>query len=641
MNTTPAPALPTQPWWRGWSDFWFRPTDPTTLAFIRISTGLLVLYIHLTYSRDLQSFFGKHGWYASAFVDRDRRERPDFVSPTSWDEQISWPRLSDFPHRREAMMEFLRAVPGNKTARQNAIAYLDRANQLKNPDDFRAAMEFIRNMHTVDGVKKSVTVIEGGKLTDKAEQELIDQQIPAFFKAQNPNDRKQIGSEIVAFWTIIPKTPTPDGTQITGAYVFNHFIELPPDTRKSLIQFIKELPEDDVERAQWLDYMNYWNTDRRVTYRTGHAGFSVWFHVTDPTQMALIHAGIIVLIVLFTVGLFTRVTSVLVWVACVGYIHRTQQVLFGMDTMMNILLFYLMIGNSGAALSIDRVIARYRATRASLRRSGTIDPNTRAFLACPQPSVGAGFAIRLLQIHVCFIYAAAGFSKLKGEGWWSGQAFWDVIVNPEFTPMNTAWYEGLLRWIAGSKPLYHTLCTFAVWSTLAIEICIPFLVWTKARWLVLFLATAMHAVIGVIMGLNLFELLMIVMYLAFLPDRVIRDRFRGGPDLPKFAFAFNPGADAQARGAALAVALDVDNQVSLMPDKTAAGTAVTTAAGAVVSGPEGTRALTTGLRIPSVMSWALWIPGLFGLLTRRLFPQVDVTAAPSGTKPPAPTVAAK
>src|SRR5205814_4524683 len=123
----------------------------------------------------------------------------------------------------------------------------------------------------------------------------------------------------------------------------------------------------------------------------GNPTFSIWFHVTDPVGMAVAHGVILVIIFLFAVGFCTRVTSVLTWLAAVGYIHRTQQVLFGMDTMMNILLFYLMIGNSGAAMSIDRLIARYRAARASLRRSGTIDEPTRAFLAAPPPSVSAGF----------------------------------------------------------------------------------------------------------------------------------------------------------------------------------------------------------------------------------------------------------
>ena len=73
MSTTPTAAAP-RPWWRGWADFWFRPTDPTTIGFIRIATGLLVLYVYLAYSFDLQAFFGKHGWYALALVDKERRE---------------------------------------------------------------------------------------------------------------------------------------------------------------------------------------------------------------------------------------------------------------------------------------------------------------------------------------------------------------------------------------------------------------------------------------------------------------------------------------------------------------------------------------------------------------------------------------
>jgi len=643
MNTTPAPALPKKSWWSGLYDFWFHPTDPTTIAFIRICTGLLVLYIHLTYSRDLQAFFGKHGWYAASFVDRERRERPDYVSPMSWDESISWPRLSDYPHRRQAVMEFLYNVPLNKNERAISLAYLNRANQLTNPLDFRRALEFVRDLHTSDEVNNAVTIIEGGEIKDKAAKEFFESRIPDFFRARNAQERKQIADEIRAFWAIIPKRSTLDGNQTTGSYVFNHFIDVPPETRMALVKYINELPDDKAERDKWLDYLNYWNADHRIAYRHGHAGFSVWFHVTDPTQMAFIHAGIILVIAMFTAGLFTRVTSALVWVACVGYIHRTQQVLFGMDTMMNILLFYLMIGNSGAALSLDRLIARYRATRASLRRSGTIDINTRAFLACPPPSVGAGFALRLLQIHVCFIYAAAGFSKLKGVTWWNGQAFWDVAVNPEFTPLNYAWYEWLLREISRSKPLYHAICTFGVWFTLAVEIALPFLVWTKLRWLILLLATAMHAAIGVMMGLNLFELLMIVMFLSFMPDRVIRDRFRGGPELPKFTFAFNPTAETQTRAASLAVALDVDNQLSLAPDKSASGTTVTATGtgGTATSGTEGTRTLSKGLRFMSLMSWMLWIPGVSSLLTRKLFPSTDTTPPTSGTKPSAPTVAAK
>jgi hypothetical protein len=99
--------------------------------------------------------------------------------------------------------------------------------------------------------------------------------------------------------------------------------------------------------------------------------------------------------------------------------------------------------------------------------------------------------------------------------------------------------------------------------------------------------------------------------------------------------------DTQARGAALAVALDVDNNVSLASDKAATGTAVIEPSGASVSGTEGTLALTKGLRFLSIIAWVQWIPGVNGLLTRRLFPQVDVVPPPSTPKPPTPTVVAK
>ena len=62
----------------------------------------------------------------------------------------------------------------------------------------------------------------------------------------------------------------------------------------------------------------------------------------------VIHVGILAVMLLFTVGLWTRVTSVLAWMGAMQYVQRLPTSMFGMDTMMIILLLYLMIGNSGA-----------------------------------------------------------------------------------------------------------------------------------------------------------------------------------------------------------------------------------------------------------------------------------------------------
>jgi hypothetical protein len=646
MNETPRPIsitapLPYQSPWKRWKDFWFHPADPTTLGFIRIMTGLLVLYIHLTYSLDLQAFFGPTGWYAGRFIERERHESPYFLPPIDdkWgDPTPVYPQLTDFPHRRAALMQYFRSLPGDDVSRSRDLAFLNRVKGMYNPQDVRSALEYVHGMGTRESeLERFLTVLAGGKVSVEGEVEPLvfgltrtgqpidmtksyTEATPRFFLDLPADQKAQLAGEVRAFWHSLSaervKWANPDRDR---SYVLSHFYEITPESRRALIDYLNSLPSDDAQRKKLLDYLEYWNSDPRMATRTGSAIFSFWFYVKDPTEMALLHSGVLVVILLFTLGLFTRVTSVLVWLATISYIHRTQQVLFGMDTMMNILLLYLMIGNSGAALSLDRLIARYRAARASLRRSGTIDANTRAFLACPQPSMSAGLALRLIQVHFCIIYAAAGLSKLKGAMWWNGQAFWEVVVNPEFTLMLHDEYQVALHWLMSIKLVYYFTIALAVWGTLFIEIAGPFLLWTRLRWLVIFLATAMHAVIGVLMGLNLFELLMIVMLIAFLPDRVVRDRFRGGPDLSRLTMTFNPQLAAHARAAALAVAGDVDNQITLVPSSAATAVTILDADKKPAGGVEGVAAYFKEVRLPAMLAFLGWIPGMRGFLARYLF----------------------
>jgi hypothetical protein len=625
---TPDPNPPTP--WRRWKAFWFPHSDPTTLGFIRVTTGLLVLYIHLAYSLDLQAFFGKQAWYATSFIDRERHEGPSYIQPFfgDWNDEFAVMQLSDYPHRRQAFMDFLRGLPADARERELAMKYLNRLNDLPHPDMFREGVKYIMFIKTRVELDNSLSVLSGEKLEKEFMTDTYRMNIPMVLQNFPEDNRRLIAVEAGAFWMALDNIKWSDSIE-GRKWMLTYLMEVGLPMRKAIIEYINALPEDPTLRNKRLDYMEYWNSDSRKAYTEGSGIFSLWFHVSDPTQMALVHTGVLILITLFTIGLFTRVTSVLVWVATVGYIHRSQQILFGMDTMMNILLFYLMIGNSGAALSVDRLIARYRATRASLMRLGTLDANTRAFLAYPPPSASAGFAVRLIQVHFCFIYMAAGLSKLKGSAWWDGRAFWDVVANPEFTLMPYSWYEKSLRGIASIKPLYYAMNVFAVWITLFVEIATPFLLWTRLRWLVIFLATAMHAVIGVLMGLNLFELLMIIMLIAFFPDRVIRDRFRGGLDLVRIALNFNPQNAKQARAAALAAAVDVDNQITLNADKKAAEVSVTAATDEKADdwkvtdakGATGQTALLTlfkNLRLTSWLGFVLWVPGMKAFLAKRL-----------------------
>ena len=63
----------------------------------------------------------------------------------------------------------------------------------------------------------------------------------------------------------------------------------------------------------------------------------------------------------------------------------------------------------------------------------------------------ANIAIRMLQVHFCFIYMSSGLSKLKGTMWWDGTAGWFTVANPEFSPIQYHVFEDFLRWVASQR----------------------------------------------------------------------------------------------------------------------------------------------------------------------------------------------
>jgi hypothetical protein len=280
--------------------------------------------------------------------------------------------------------------------------------------------------------------------------------------------------------------------------------------------------------------------DPRLTYARGSPIWSVWMHVTDPAGMMAIHWVFVFITLLFVLGLGGRVTCALTWAASLCYIHRDQYVLFGADTMMNILLLYLTIGPSTAALSLDRLVARW------WRGWGPGAP--------PTPTVSANVAVRLLQVHVCIIYLMAGMSKLQGGSWWNGSALWGVLANFEFAPMNIGLYNDFLRWLARDQFRFDLVMTAGSYFTLTFEISYVFLVWwPRTRWVILACAILLHGTIGVFMGLKTFSFLMLVMNMAFLRSEEVHWLLRlfhwSGPARPVTA------APALAREAVTGVAV--------------------------------------------------------------------------------------
>lgn len=200
------------------------------------------------------------------------------------------------------------------------------------------------------------------------------------------------------------------------------------------------------------------------------------------------HGLALVILALFTVGLATRVTSILAFLITVSYSHRLASAQFGLDQINAMLAMYLMVGPSGHALSVDRW---WRWRQSPAHGAG--------------PTVLANVATRLLQIHLCIIYLFAGAGKLLGPTWWEGTALWGAIANQEYQTLD-------LTWLA-AHPWLVNLLTHV---TLGWELSYCFLIWrpTLRPWM-LAIAVPVHLGIGLTMGMATFGLVMLIANLAF------------------------------------------------------------------------------------------------------------------------------
>ena len=228
--------------------------------------------------------------------------------------------------------------------------------------------------------------------------------------------------------------------------------------------------------------------------------FSFWLWTGDQYLWPM-HIACLVISAMFCLGFATRLTSILSFLITISYSQRVPIANFGFDQILGMLCLYLSVGPSGAAVSVDSLIRRWW-----LRRKGLV--------AVPRKFASARVAMRLIQLHLCAIYFWAGFAKLKGPSWWTGEAMWRVIANEEYQTMDLTW----MAWV----PWLPFLIAHV---TIAWEIFFIVLVWNpKFRPLMLFMGVLMHVGIGAFLGMWTFGLIMAFAYLAFSDPDLWRHR---------------------------------------------------------------------------------------------------------------------
>lgn len=230
----------------------------------------------------------------------------------------------------------------------------------------------------------------------------------------------------------------------------------------------------------------------------GGAGFSLfkWLPHTDAVVWTVFLVSCASALTM-TLGLFTRTSTVVLFITFVSLHHRNPIILNSGDTFLRIAVFYMMFTQAGAALSLDRLIRIARG-----KESGP-----------PKPR--APWAMRLIQFQLAFLYLYAFVWKAAGSMWLSGTAVYYTSRIAEF-------------WRFPVPYVFEHLWTIRLWTwaTLLIELALGTLIWIKElRYWVLLAGVLLHLGIDYSMNIPLFAFIMIGAYVTFVEPEDLRKAF--------------------------------------------------------------------------------------------------------------------
>lgn len=209
---------------------------------------------------------------------------------------------------------------------------------------------------------------------------------------------------------------------------------------------------------------------------------SVLTWVRGPAALAVLYAGLLAAALAFTLGLGVRWVKWPLWVLYVSLLNRNPAMVYGVDLLAAGLLLPVCVAPVGRWLALGR-------------RDGRPPCGPRAAVC---------LALVRWQMALVFFFSAA--QKLRGELWWSGEAVWIAVNNPELAHLPVA------GWLARS----FWLVTLATHGTLLVELAYPFLIWgRRTRPWALGAAIGLHLGIAALFGLYLFAWVAIAGHLAF------------------------------------------------------------------------------------------------------------------------------
>lgn len=211
------------------------------------------------------------------------------------------------------------------------------------------------------------------------------------------------------------------------------------------------------------------------------------WNVTDERITAAFYVLLCVACLFTCIGLFTRISSIVMFLLIVTFHHRNPDILHSGDTLLRQMAFFVMIAPSGASLSVDRVIKLWKGLAPAVLKEVSLWPQ------------------RLMQFQVTIVYFTTVWHKWNGNHWRDGTATWFVPQLHEFDKFPTPAFMDQQPFVA-----------FTTYATLIIELGVAFLAYSKPfrKW-VLLGGVVLHAMIEYRFNIPLFSFIMTSTYLSF------------------------------------------------------------------------------------------------------------------------------
>lgn len=235
-------------------------------------------------------------------------------------------------------------------------------------------------------------------------------------------------------------------------------------------------------------------------------GFPAFFNIFPKQNLLafdLMYWLLILTVIAFIVGAYTRVVTPVLLLLWVGMSTNTVLLANGGDVVMRLSLFFLMFANLSQYWSIDSL-------RRRRKKPSEYPEESKRWVPTELINSLHNAALLVLMWQAIVIYVNSGVFKLRGKEWMEGSALYYALNLEEFTI-----FPALSELVWHITPVLYAGAFVGIW----VQVLFPLLlIWKPSRYVGLALLMGMHLGIALLFGLWPFSLSMIALDMLFIRD---------------------------------------------------------------------------------------------------------------------------